>query len=67
MISLHVDLLEDPDVNDHIWVMLNVCVPQSYPWEMLHQDEIRFHGAMLAQVPRELNPLFGLSVPRQPE
>jgi hypothetical protein len=67
MISLHVDLLDDPDVNGRVWVMLNVLVPQSYPWETQHQEEIRFHGAMLAQVSRELNPLFGLSVRSQPE
>jgi hypothetical protein len=67
MISLQVDLLDDPDVNGRVWVVLNVLLPPSYPWETLHQEETHFHGAMLDQVSRELNPLFGLSVRFQPE
>ena len=42
MISLHVDVLDDPDVNGRVWVMLNVLTPQSYPWETQHQEEIAF-------------------------
>ena len=58
--SLRVDLLDDPDEEDRVWVVLHILVPPSYSWETLHEEELRFHKAMLTQIPLELNPLFGL-------
>ena len=60
MRSLHVDLLDDPDEENRYWVVLHILLPQSYPWETLHEEELQFHKAMLMQIPLELNPLFGL-------
>ena len=67
MISLHVDLLDDPDEDDRAWVMLNILIPQSYPHETAYQEKRRCHAAMFAQISRELNPLFGLRILFQPE
>ena len=64
---LQVDLLDDPDVDHRVWVMLNVFLPGPYSVEALSNEQLRFHEAMVMQVPLDLNPLFGLSVRFQPE
>ena len=67
MLSLHVDLLEDPDINNHIWVILNVLLPQTHPMDFSHSEQRRYHEKMVDQIPREFSLLFSLSVNFQPE
>lgn len=67
MRAFRVGLLDDPDEDDRRWVLLQVVLPPSYPWETMHEEELRFHAAMVTQVPLELNPLFGFSVRSQSE
>src|SRR5947209_16157803 len=67
MRSLHVDLLDDPDEDGKVWVLLHVVLPHAYPWEKQYPGELRFHEAMVRQVPLELNPLFGLYMEHLPE
>ncbi|HVS38969.1 MAG TPA: hypothetical protein VMS17_25650 [Gemmataceae bacterium] len=67
MQSFHVELLDDPDEEDKVWVLLRIVLPHAYAWETQHQQELRFHEGMVAQVSLELNPLFGLSIDHLPE
>jgi len=67
MRAFRVGLLDDPDEDNRRWVMLEVCLPPSYPWETLHEEEMRFHEAMVKRVPLELNLLFGLHLDYVPE
>jgi hypothetical protein len=67
MRAFRVELLDDPDEDDRRWVLLCVFLPPSYPWETLHQEELRFHEAMVTRVPLELNLLFGLHMDHLPE
>ncbi len=67
MRAFHVSLLDDPDEDDRRWVMLEVYLPPDYPWEKAHEEELRFHEAMVTRVPLELNLLFGLRVDYMPE
>jgi hypothetical protein len=67
MISLHVELLDDPDVNGRAWVMLYVLVPRTNPMEYPSRERDRFQEELMKRMPRELVPLFGLFVLFQPE
>ena len=67
MRSFHVELLEDPDEDDRLWVLLHVFLPPFYSWEKQHQEELRFHESMVTRVSRELNLLFGLHMDYLPE
>ena len=65
--TLRVDVLDDPDEENRVWVVLHIQVPASYRWETLHEEELRFHKAMLTQIPLDLNPLFGLHMDYSPD
>ncbi len=67
MRAFRVGLLDDPDEDDRRWVMLEVGVPPDYSLDALEQERLRFHEAMVARVPLEVNLLFGLSVDFLPE
>ena len=67
MRALNTGLLDDPDEDDRNWVILEVSVPASYSRDELEKERLLFHEAMTAQVPLELNLLFGLSVSFLPE
>jgi hypothetical protein len=60
MISLHVELLEDPDVNGRAWVMLIVLVPRKDPKEYPSKERDHFYEELAKQIPRELKSLFGV-------
>jgi hypothetical protein len=67
MLSLQVDLLDDPDVNGRAWVMLNVFVPRTDPMEYPSRERDRFHEELAKRISRELIPLFGMFVYFPPE
>ena len=58
MISLHVDLLEDPDVDGRAWVNLNVHVPRTDPLEYPSRELDLFLEELPKRIPWELVPLF---------
>ncbi|HBI45028.1 MAG TPA: hypothetical protein DDY78_19550 [Planctomycetales bacterium] len=67
MLSFHVDLLDDPDVNGRAWVMLNVLVSRRDPMEYPSGELDRFHEELAKRISRELVPLFGVFFLFHPE
>jgi hypothetical protein len=67
MISLHVELLDDPDVNGRAWVMLYVLMPRTDLMEYPSRERDRFHEELAKRISRELYPLFGTFVYFPPE
>jgi hypothetical protein len=67
MRSLNVRLVDDPDVMDRLWVILDIFLPESYSLDLLERERLRFHEKMVTRVPLELNLLFGLSISFMPE
>jgi hypothetical protein len=61
--SIHVRLLEDPDEDDHTWVVLNVLIPASYPTELLQAQEKRYYEELTQQAQIPYHPFsFSLMV-----
>jgi hypothetical protein len=67
MISLHVDLQDDYDVQGRAWVVLNVLVPRTDPTEYPSKERDRFYEELVKRIPWELVPLFVVFVLFQPE
>jgi hypothetical protein len=67
MISLHVDLLDDPDVDGRAWVELNILVPRKDSTEYPSKELDRFNEELTKRIPWELVPLFGVFFLFQPE
>ena len=67
MRSLNVRLMDDPDVEDRAWVILELLLPESYSLDLLERERLHFHEEMVSRVPLELNLLFGLSIHFIPE
>lgn len=66
--GLKVWLLEDPDEENHTWVMLDVLLPSSNPPDLYRGQMARFHEELAQHVPRPYHPFsFSLSMTQAQE
>jgi hypothetical protein len=54
--SIHVRLLEDPDEENHTWVLIQVFVPPSSPVEVLREQQARYYDELKRRNPLPYHP-----------
>ena len=54
--SLRARLLEDPDEDNHTWVVLDVLMPASHRPESLRAQEMRYYEELARQLPLPYHP-----------
>ena len=55
--TINVSLLEDPDEENHTWVVLEVSIPTASSTELTRAQEDRFFEEMRRRVPLPYHPL----------
>jgi hypothetical protein len=60
--SLQVSLLDDPDEEGRIWVVLNGSLPASHSLELLQDQRGRYYELLAERLPVETLPPFGLTM-----
>lgn len=61
--AIQVDLLEDPDEENHTWVVLNVLMPTSHPPDLLKAQKTQYYQQLARQLSLPYHPFsFGLRV-----
>jgi hypothetical protein len=63
MTALDVHLLEDPDEENHTWVVLDVLMPASHPRKLLQAQEAHYYEQLARQMRLPYHPFsFSLIV-----
>jgi hypothetical protein len=61
--AIQVDLLEDPDEDNHTWVILNVLMPATHPPDLLKAQETNYYQQIAQQSSLPYHPFsFSLKV-----
>jgi hypothetical protein len=61
--SVHVRLLEDPDEENHTWVVLQAFLPASHPHDVLQAQNKRYHDELVQTERLPYHPLsFSLAL-----
>src|SRR6267378_936921 len=56
MTALHIGLVEDPDEDNHAWVVLEVLMPPSHSPDLLQAQEARYYEELARQLPQPYHP-----------
>jgi hypothetical protein len=54
--SIHVRLLEDPDEENHTWVLIQVLMPPSHSPELLQEQQARYYEELARRNPLPYHP-----------
>jgi hypothetical protein len=60
--SLESKLTYDPDDDEHIWVGLEVTLPERIPWEQWHPRYLDYIAKAAGRFPKRMTPTFPLHV-----